>query len=413
MSASLGFSPSLKVEVMCAGVRYSEALGQAAKHAFPNFYPYRFVPGEPNPTGKDTATIPYMMRTHDDTMMRVLGNGHSSWHIEGSREQGYRLLDDGTRREFPIEFLAANNWYSGKSRDGMALANVGISNHADMMVINVAPGCEYFLHKHDGQSMRCAFCAYGAPDQRTAHLGQVAGQVDIPELTLRRMLEGVDAMLKEIEIRHIYLVGGSLTDGEAEARRFMQLARAVRGHLGHRIPITLGSGALPDHCLEQFRSEDLVDAACFNLEIWSKPLFEKVCPGKNRYVGYERWIQSLETAVRLWGRGRVYSAMVAGIELEPEYGLSWDEALRTALAGAADLCGRGIIPTYSLHWPVGGRSRPDYHERLRSFFEQLNAGYADIRRQHGLRFWEGFMCHRCAYMQLECDVDRAPDRQAA
>lgn len=410
MQQPLGFSPSLKVEVMCEGVRYSEALGAATAHSVPNYYPYRFLPGEPNPTGKDTAVIPYMMATRDETMMRVLSNGKSPWHVEGGLQQGYRLVDDRSGRQFDIEFLAANKWFGRKTQDGMPLPQAGISTHGDMLVINVAPGCEYFLHKHDGVSMRCAFCSYGAPDHRTAHLGQEAHKVEIPELTLRRMLEGVDAIISESEIRHIYLVGGSLTDGREEARRFLQLARAVRSHLGTRIPLALGSGALPDDCIEQFHREKLVDAVCFNLEIWSEALFAQVCPGKNRYVGYQRWIAALETAVRLWGRGRVYSAMVAGVELEPEYGLSWDDALATALAGAEDLCSRGVIPTYSLHWPVGGRTRPDYHERLRTFFERLNTGYADIRRKHGLSFWEGFMCHRCAYMQLECDVDRAPDR---
>jgi hypothetical protein len=173
------------------------------------------------------------------------------------------------------------------------------------------------------------------------------------------------------------------------------------------IPVALGSGALPDDCLEQFRNEDLVDYVCFNLEMWSEPLFAKVCPGKNRYVGYARWIASLETAVRLWGRGHVYSAMVAGIELEPEHGLDWELAARTALEGADDLCRRGIIPIYSLVWPVGGRDRPDYHARIRGYFETLVDGYREIRQRHGLEVQEGFMCHRCAYMQLECDVDRA------
>ena len=111
--------------------------------------------------------------------------------------------------------------------------------------------------------------------------------------------------------------------------------------------------------------------------------------------------------MRLWGRGNVYSAMVAGIELEPEHGLEWQEAARIALQGAEDLCSRGIIPIYSLVWPSGGRDRPDYNARIRSYFETLNLGYQEIRRRHRLAVSEGFMCHRCAYMQLECDVDRA------
>jgi hypothetical protein len=290
--------------------------------------------------------------------------------------------------------------------DGQPLAKAGLQTHGDMLVINVAPGCEYFLHKHEGQSMRCAFCAYGAPDERTAHLGQVTGQVEIPERTLERMAEGLHAVVKQTTIRHIYLVGGSLTDGRKEGERFLQLARFVKRENRYGIPVALGSGAIPDDQIEQFRREELVDFVCFNLEMWSEPLFAKVCPGKNRYVGYHRWIEALETAVRVFGRGRVYSAMVAGIELDPEHGLSWQEAARTALDGAEDLCARGIIPIYSLMWPSGGKDRPDYHERIRGYFETLNLGYQRIRRQHGLHVSEGFMCHRCAYMQIECDLDR-------
>ena len=172
------------------------------------------------------------------------------------------------------------------------------------------------------------------------------------------------------------------------------------------MPVTLGSGAIPDDYIERFHAEQLVQHVCFNLEMWSEPLFAKVCPGKNRYVGYHRWIEALETAVRHWGRGNVYSAMVAGIELEPEHGLEWQEAASIALQGADDLCRRGIIPIYSLVWPVGGRDRTDYHTRIRSYFETLSAGYQEIRKRHGLTVAEGFMCHRCAYMQLECDLDR-------
>lgn len=402
----LGSASELKIELMCAGVRYSDALGAAAAHSVPNFYPYRFQPGERNPTGRDTAAIPYMMETADGTMMRVLANGRSSWHVEGSRKRGYLLLDDATARSFPIEFLSAFGWMSRATSDGFPLARTGVSNHGDMLVINVAPGCEYFLHKHDGVSMRCTFCSYGAPDERTHHLGQTAGQVEIPARTLERMLEGVDAITADTEIRHIYLVGGSLIDPRLEGERFLQLARAVRGHVGDRFPIALGSGALPEETLRVFQREQLVDSVCFNLEIWSPALFAKVCPGKNRYVGYDRWIQALETAVSIWGRERVYTAMVAGIELEPEFNLSWEEAARTELQGAEDLCSRGIIPIYSLYWPTGGRQRPDYHDRLSHFFRAVSGGYAAIRRRHGLNFWDGFMCHRCAYMQVECDIDR-------
>jgi len=155
------------------------------------------------------------------------------------------------------------------------------------------------------------------------------------------------------------------------------------------------------------KSENLVQNISFNLEVWSKDLFQSVCPGKDRFVGYENWLQSLEDAVALFGRGHVYSAMVAGIELEPEYGFTPQSAAELALKGARDLCARGVIPIYSLYWPVGGHEHPDYMSNLLGYFTELCSGYAALRSEFDLRFHESFMCHKCAYMQVECDIDRA------
>lgn len=54
---SLTGSPALKVQVMCEGIRYTPALAAAAAHSMPNYYPYRFKEGEPDPTGRGIATI--------------------------------------------------------------------------------------------------------------------------------------------------------------------------------------------------------------------------------------------------------------------------------------------------------------------------------------------------------------------
>lgn len=405
-------SPALKTAVMFEGIRYTEALGAAAAHSLPNYYPYRFQAGEHDPTGSGKATIPYLINTADGTLIRVLGNGRSRWSVTGSRDQGYRLRHDDAGAALDIRFEPLHRWMQSETQDGFPMARAGVSTHGDMLVVNVAPGCEYFLHKVNGKAMRCTFCSYGAPDQRTAHLGQRAGQVAIPELTLTRMQEAVRAVVAETEIRHIYLVGGSLTDPVAEGERFLRLARAVREANVGGIPVALGSGALPDEVLARFHREQLVDSVCFNLEVWSERLFAAVCPGKHAYVGYDRWIAALEAAVGLWGRCRVYSAMVAGIELEPEYAMEWEAAADLAVRGVEDLCGRGIIPIYSLYWPVGGKERSDYESRLRNYFERLALSYLEIRRRHDLRIWDGFMCHRCAYMQIECDLDRHSDHRA-
>ncbi len=402
---SLGPMARLKLELMFDGVRYSPALGLAAEHSFPNFYPYRFQKGEPDPTGKGKAEIPYLMSTPDGSLVRVKGSGDSPWVVTGDRASGYVLEhDDG--RQLAVEFEPRPRWLQSECSDGFPMLHAGLGQHGDMAVVNVAPGCEYFLEKPDKVSMRCTFCAYGAPDKRTEHLGQVAGVTGLPARTYHRIQETLRAAIDECDIGQIYLVGGSLTDWQEEGKRFLDIARAVREANPDGIPVACGSGALPADAMDALHAERLVECISFNLEVFSPELFARICPGKNTFVGYERWIGALEYGVKLWGRGRAYSAMVAGIELEPEHGLDWEQAADLAIAGADDLCGRGVIPIYSLYWPVGGRDHPDYMSRLRGYFEKLSVGYRQVRERHGLEIWPGFMTHRSAYMQLECDIDR-------
>lgn len=398
--------PSLrtKLALLFEGIRYSPALGAAAEHAFPNFYPYQFAAGEPNPTGQRAVPIPYLLTLDDGTLVRVLGKSTSPWRITGDAEAGYQLARDQDPRGLSgVRFEPLPAWMTRETSDGFPMASAGVSLHGDMAVINVAPGCEYFNVHEGGKSVRCVFCRYGAPDARSRRLGQEKGRAGIPEATCRRLEETLAAALEETPIRHIYLVGGSMVDWRQEGERYVELARLVQEVNRHRVPVACGSGALPEESLRELHGEGLVESVCFNLEVWSEDLFARVCPGKNRFVGYRRWIESLEQAVALWGPGRVYSAMVAGIELGPDHDLSAPEAARLALAGAEDLTSRGILPIYSLYFPVGGR---EVLADLRSYFEELAAGYRDLRRRQGLRFWEGFMCHRCAYMQVECDLDR-------
>lgn len=402
---SLPPSVQTKLTLLFEGIRYSEALGAAAGEAFPNFYPYRFAPGEPNPTGGKTATIPYLARLADGTLVRVRGESASPWAVSGDTAAGYRLSQDGDE-PFEVDFEPLPPWMKRSTSDGFPMSSAGVSLHGDMAVINVAPGCEYFLVQEAGRSQRCVFCAYGAPDARSRDLGQEEGRAAFPEVTRRRLQETLQAALEETEIRHIYLVGGSMIDWNQEGDRYIELARIVQEVNRHRLPVACGSGALPEESLRELHGEGLVESVCFNLEIFSEELFAKICPGKNRFVGYRSWIESLEKAVALWGPGRVYSAMVAGIELAPEYGLTASEAARIAREGAEDLCSRGILPIYSLYFSTPAHAARGSWSDLRSYFEELAVGYEDVRRRQGLRIWEGFMCHRCAYMQVECDLDR-------
>jgi len=120
MLSSLDPASKLKLDLMFEGIRYTDALGKAAEHSFPNFYPYRFQTGEQNPTGKSTAAIPYLLTTRDGTLVRVKGAGDSKWNVTGSRTDGYCLTRNGLE-SLDVEFEPLPQWMLGQTSDGFPM----------------------------------------------------------------------------------------------------------------------------------------------------------------------------------------------------------------------------------------------------------------------------------------------------
>lgn len=394
----------LKNELLFYGVRYTPQLGEAGEWAIPNYQPYRFDKGEENPTGQEYINIPYLATLADSSLVRVLGNGRSPYRITGKRNNYILMQENEEIAE--LAFQERPSWQWKMTRDGTPMSQVGISQHGDMLIVNPTPGCEYFL-SHDeetGKSYRCIFCRYGAPDQRTRKLGQEIHKGVINPEALDRVMEVCEEASPEVT--HIYLVGGSMIDVNEEANRYISLAEAIRKVNRASLPVCCGSSSLKKDAM--FRLRDVgVSGVCFNLEVWDIDLWKKVCPGKERFVGREEWIQGLLDGVEIFGKGHVMSAFVAGVEFITDVGLKGIESyLRSCLQGVDWLLQRGVLPIYSLQWPptslpLGDDSLSSFHD----YFLRLNIEQFKLRKRYDLTFPNEFVCHRCTYMQLECDFD--------
>jgi hypothetical protein len=410
---TLAGSPALKIQVMCEGIRYTEALGRATHaHAMPNYYPYRFKEGEPDPTGRGTATIPYLINTPDGTEIRILGNGDSPWHVEGSLEQGYRLIDDRSGRELPIVFEPLCPWQTQKTADGLPFAQAGVTTHGDMLVINVAPGCEYFLHKHDGvldalrllrlRRARRAHRAPGAEDRaardpaaharahaRGARRGDRADR-DPPHLPRRWLADRLAPRGRA------FPAAGALRPAGQPPRH---PGGAGLGRAARRPDRAVPPRAAGRPCLLQPR--DVVRAAV-----------RRSARARRAYVGYARWIArwrrrcatgAAATCTRRWSPASSSSPTSASSGRTPR--ASRSRAPRTCAAAASSRSTRWSGPPAA---PAARLPRP-HPQLLRDPVHRLPGHPPPPRAAVS----DGFMCHRCAYMQLECDLDRVAQARAA
>ena len=398
----------LKAALLFHGVQYCTDLAIAAKWAFPNYAPYQLPVGLPAFEGSRRIAIPYLLRMQDDTQVRLRIKEDSPFSLRPTdRDRWYDVLEhDNVVAKTTFE--PRLNWTEKLTSDGTPMRATGLSQHGEMLVLNVAPGCEYFLSPVEGQpekseNLSCKFCLYGLPDKRLEALGQELFQIELPNQTYTRVIEA--CLDTDTRAKQLYLVGGSMTSPEAEGERFVQIARALNAAgLCERYYVACGSGAIPKHHMETLQSLG-VRGACFNLEVWDEAAFERICPGKAKWVGREAWLRSLEEAVEVFGRNNVMTAFVGGVELEGEDAMTPEQALQSAIDAGEYLIPKGIQPIYSLYWRTTGQNRGEEPAYTLPLFLQINEALAKIRIRENLPMNTEFLSKRGAYMQLEPDYE--------
>jgi len=192
---------------------------------------------------------------------------------------------------------------------------------------------------------------------------------------------------------HLHVMAGNLLDVDAEWDYVLELceevARVVRLQ---DVDSYLNLLPPPDPAKMERARELGFGKLIFNLEAYGEEAFAEVCPGKHKLMPYPRYLRRMEQAVELFGRGKVYSGMVLGVQ-----------PLKDLRRGVADLAGRGIAPEYSSFTPKRGtpyadRPRPDLLEAAR-FARYL----ADLYREHGYSPMYCRLSARSSIMTELCD----------
>jgi hypothetical protein len=394
-----------KTDLMFRGVRYTPELTDAVSEgAAVNFWPYTRQDAELKTI---RLSVPYLFRLRTGSVARVRVDDTSTMRVQRDPAgQGFSLWDEEDRL-CPIEFVEAHSWHSFRTSDDCNYYEAGVEQLGDMLVVNVTPGCEYHRVKDDaGHSMKCGFCAYGRFGLRSVALGQIPGVAAPDPVTIRRLVEVLKAATASGQARHVYITGGSLLDPEFEADRYVPIIEACRAGVGNRLTVTCGSGAVDKEHSQRYRDAG-ADSCCYNMEAWDPLTFAAAMPGKSHFVGRDRWIESLLGAVDVFGRGRVASAFVAGLELMPPgRGMTGDEMVASLSEGAAFLLDQGIMPVYSPLWPVSGTAyRPDQGLQP-DLYLRLEMEIYKLRHERDFPVPSWLTCTGCSYMMLEVDFDR-------
>ena len=242
-----------------------------------------------------------------------------------------------------------------------------------------------------GYNEQCLFCDINvaAKGQTKVGLRSKRGWFEKPEQ--------VAEVFKEIYLReewpigklpnNILITGGTILsklDGLSEDDFYLRYVEAIREAIGYRQRICLQTGPKTREVAKRYRDAG-VDVHETNLEVWDERIFNILCPGKAKRVGWKKWVDMMCDEVDIFGLGNVSPCFVCGTEMAEPFGFKTiDEAVESTLSGWDYLMAHGVVPrprewTVEAGSALAGQKSPPLEYLIRVFY-----GWYELWKKYSL-----------------------------
>lgn len=367
---------ALKIDVQRRGVRYTDRAQQAvnpAQHQLRS--PYIFG-------SRDGAILPlpesFLLRDGTTVLVDPTPDDHDPYTVDYL--DGRFVLVDGGEILEEITLWPKPAYYGKFTSSGQPMSHI-VSARPQRLNIFQSSFC-YFWAEKEG----CQFCDI------VTHTKQQREELGVPNrLRPQDVKETIAEALKEPgRFTNFCLTAGSVIKGEAifdrEVDFYIELLQSI-GELftTRKFPSQLIASAFSEKQLRRLYEETGLTSYTSDLEVLNEDLFNWICPGKAKWVGYKEWRERLVRAVDIFGRGNVGTGIVGGVELaQPKGFRSESDALASTLAEAEYLAERGVTTVYIVWVPRPGSDFRDQRAPSLDYFIRLAQGLQDLRIKYQL-----------------------------
>jgi hypothetical protein len=295
------------------------------------------------------------------------------------------LLRKG-RNAQPITFLKRPAYYARQTTDGTDMRTVATWNGHGAIFVAYSNECSL---KEKGKD--CLFCNINATKDTYGQLQGVAWKYP------KQIGETVAAAYGE-GARHVTVSGGFIPE-RREVDYYLDVAESIKEYTGLAdFNGTATVGAPTDLSVINKYREVGFRTLAINIEVWHRNFFRAYCPGKEEECGgQEHWIRALEHGVEVFGRGRVRSNIVGGLESKA-----------TTLEGIEALASRGIVTIAGGWRPNPGSALEGHRSPEPDWHLDLAKKNAAILRKAGLT-WDHLYDSYAAPNTLVHDIYRIED----
>jgi len=289
-------------------------------------------------------------------------DNRSPYRLE--RDADRFIITKGGNEITEVTFIKRPKYYDLKTTDGTPMKNVAVYGSDGVIFIAYSNECSL---KESGKD--CLFCNI---NHTKATYGEVEG---INWKYPKQIGETVAAAYKEGG-RHLTISGGFVPE-RREVEYYLDVAESIKEHTGlEDFNGTACIGAPHDLSVISKYKEAGYRTLATNIEVWDRNFFKAYCPGKEELCGgYDHWIKSLKHSVKVFGRGRVRSNLVGGLESK-----------QSTLEGLEYLADAGVIALAPAWNPNNGSALEGHRSPEAEWHLDLAYRNAAILQKHGYTY---------------------------
>ncbi|MDR1488030.1 MAG: nitrogen fixation protein NifB [Deltaproteobacteria bacterium] len=309
-----------------------------------------------------TATkLPDSFRSPSGYRFRLCFDPHSR-EYSIVKEGGAYVLNHRGKALFEITFEPKPAWYNKDTSDGKKMCRVMQYVGRSKLTVSYSNECAL-----QDKGLDCLFCNINATKKTFGELQglDMKNPIQIAQCVKAAFDEG---------FRRFFVTGGFIPE-RREVEYYVDVAEAVRDITGKEVfegQAVIGA-PLDLEVIDKYKAVGF-DAIATNMEIWDTNIFKTICPGKEQICGgRDNWVRALEREVEVFGRGRVRSTFVAGIE--PKQSL---------LEGLEYLISRGVVAQPSQWNPNPGSALEGHRAPKAEWFLDLTLKTYALYRKYGI-----------------------------
>ena len=242
-----------------------------------------------------------------------------------------------------VEFPPIPEYYRHTLSSGRSISQIAPAIEWGYLVyLTVYRLCQYW-----GRDEECRFCDLNENFRQQ----RANGREYTPVKDLEDIVEAMTLIHEHDNVTKAYTVtGGSITrklDGMREGEFYARFAEAIESRFpGRWIPKAVVQ-ALP---LDEVKMLHDSGYRIYhpNYEVWDAELFSWICPGKDRYVGRDAWVQRILDAADVFGPTNVIPNFVGGVEMARPHGFTdVDQAIASTAEGLEFFMSHGVVPRFT------------------------------------------------------------------